>query len=173
MVISVMQEVPKTNEKSNKKRRIEHGNSYGPDVPRSTGQHRPQNRLLAGGICGPVLCFERRRCCQTVILVERVDAAKRELDSASRGRKTTPPAEVSTAYQDFNENGVLCDMLALYLDFQVRQRFHKLLVEHANTAPAFVVFAPRLIIVPCSLAKGTENTFKVMLVFKSNVLFNN
>jgi hypothetical protein len=111
--------------------------------------------------------------CQTVILVKSVDAAKRELDSASSRRKTTPPAEVSAAYQDFNQNGLLRDMLALYLDFQVRERFHELLVEHPNTVPSFVVFTPRLIIVPCSLAEGAENTFKVMLVFKSNVLFNN
>jgi hypothetical protein len=42
--------------------------------------------------------------------------AKRELDSSPGRRKTTPPAEVRTANHDFNENCVLCNMLALYLD---------------------------------------------------------
>jgi hypothetical protein len=36
---------------------------------------------------------------QTVVRVEGVHTAKRELDSLSRRRKTTPTAEVSTAYR--------------------------------------------------------------------------
>jgi hypothetical protein len=65
--------------------------------------------------CGPVVVdfFPG----QTVIEVERVHTAKREFYSSSGGRKTTPPAEVGTAYHGFNENGVVCDMSALYLDF--------------------------------------------------------
>ena len=54
---------------------------------------------------------------QTIIDVERVHTAKRELDSSPGRRKTTPPAEVRTANHDFNENCVLCNMLVVYLDF--------------------------------------------------------
>jgi hypothetical protein len=54
---------------------------------------------------------------QTVIGIERVDTAKRELDSLPCRRKTTPAAEMSPAYHDFNKNGVVCDMSALDLDF--------------------------------------------------------
>jgi hypothetical protein len=35
------------------------------------------------------------------------------------------------------------------------------------------VVTPWLIIIPCSIAKGAENAFKIMLVLKSNVLLNN
>jgi hypothetical protein len=35
------------------------------------------------------------------------------------------------------------------------------------------VFAPRLIIVPCGIAERAQNTFKVMLVLKSDVLLDN
>jgi hypothetical protein len=54
---------------------------------------------------------------QTVVGVERVHAAKREFDVLTRCRKTSPPAKVRTAYHDFNENGLVCDMSALNLDF--------------------------------------------------------
>src|SRR5882724_1211056 len=36
-----------------------------------------------------------------------------------------------------------------------------------------MVFAPRLIIVPCSVSEGAENAFKIMFVLQSNVLLNN
>jgi hypothetical protein len=110
---------------------------------------------------------------QTVIGVKRVHTTKRELDSSPRRRETTPSAEVRTANHDFNQNGVVCDMSALHLDFQVRQRLHQLLVKLADSIPAFVVFSPWLIIVLCRIAEGAENTFKVMLVLKSNVLLDN
>jgi hypothetical protein len=53
---------------------------------------------------------------RAVIGVERVHTAKRELNSTPRRRKATPSAEVRTANYDFNENSVVCDMSALYLD---------------------------------------------------------
>ena len=109
---------------------------------------------------------------QTVIRVEGVHAAERELDSSPRRRKTTPPAEMCTANHDFNQNRGVRDMSALYLDFQVRQRLHELLVKQADSIPPLIVFAPGLIIVPGSLAEGAENTFKIVLVFQSNVLLD-
>jgi len=54
---------------------------------------------------------------KTVVCVERVDTAERELHSPPRRRKTTPPSEVRTANYDFNENCVVCDMSAPNLDF--------------------------------------------------------
>jgi hypothetical protein len=35
-----------------------------------------------------------------------------------------------------------------------------------------MVFVPWLIIVPCTVTEGEENTFEVMLVLESNVLLN-
>jgi hypothetical protein len=35
------------------------------------------------------------------------------------------------------------------------------------------VFVPRLIIVVCSIAEGAENAFQIVVIFESNVLFNN
>ena len=54
---------------------------------------------------------------QTIIGVERVHPAKRNLDSSPCRRKTTPLPEVRAANHDFEENGVVCDMPALYLNF--------------------------------------------------------
>jgi hypothetical protein len=79
---------------------------------------------------------------------------------------------VRAANHDFDEDGVVCDMAALYVDLQVRQRRHQLLVKQADPVPALIVFAPRLVIVSGSMAEGAEDTFKVMLVLKTNVLLN-
>jgi hypothetical protein len=65
------------------------------------------------------------------------------------------------------KNRVVCDMPALYLDFQVGQRLHQLFVKQADSVPALIVFAPRLIIVLRGIAEGAENAFKIMLVLKS------
>ena len=53
---------------------------------------------------------------QTVFVVECVDAAEWELNSSPRRRKTAPGAEVRTSNHDLDENGIVCDMLALHLD---------------------------------------------------------
>jgi|HubBroStandDraft_2_1064218.scaffolds.fasta_scaffold120701_1 hypothetical protein len=52
---------------------------------------------------------------QIVIGVEGVHTAKRELDPSPHRLKATPRAEVCAANQDFNENGVFCDMLTLWV----------------------------------------------------------
>jgi hypothetical protein len=109
---------------------------------------------------------------QTVISVEGIHTAKWELDSAPGRRKATPPAEVRAANGDFNHN-VVCDLSSLYLDLQIGKGLHELLVEQADSLAACIVFAPRLVIVPRVVTEGSENTFKVMLVLKSNVLLNN
>jgi hypothetical protein len=57
---------------------------------------------------------------QIVISVEGVYTAKRELDPSPRRLKATPRAEVCAANQDFNENGVFCDMLALWVSRSLR-----------------------------------------------------
>jgi hypothetical protein len=80
---------------------------------------------------------------------------------------------VRTANHDLNKNGVVRDMSALHLDCKVRQRLHELLVKLADSTPALIVFSPWLIVVLCRVAEGAENTFKVMLVLKSNVLLDN
>ena len=61
---------------------------------------------------------------QTVIRVEGIHPAKWELDSAPRRRKATPTAEVRTANDHFNHDGVICDLSSLYLDLQVGKGLH-------------------------------------------------
>lgn len=78
-----------------------------------------------------------------------------------------------TANHDFQENGVVRDMPALYLNFQIRQRRHELLVKLADSVPSVMVFAPSFIVVPRRIAEGAENAFQVMLVLQSNVLLDN
>ncbi len=63
-------------------------------------------------------------------------------------------------------------MPALYVNLQVRQRLHDLLVKQTNPVAAFVVFAPSFIVILCRIAEGAENTFKVVRVFQANVLLN-
>ncbi len=109
---------------------------------------------------------------QTVFGVERIDAAEWELDSSARRRKTPPAAEMRTANHDLHENGVICNMPSLYINFQIRERLHELLVKQADSVPALMVFAPSFIIVACRIAEGAENTLQVMLVLKSNVPLN-
>ena len=76
------------------------------------------------------------------------------------------------ANHDFQENGIVGDMPALYFDFQIRQRRHQLLVKLADSVRALMVFAPRFIVVACALAEGAENAFQVMLVLQSKVLLD-
>src|SRR6266550_8938443 len=109
---------------------------------------------------------------QTVFGVERIDAAERELDSSARRQKTSPAAEMRTANHDLHENGVICNMPSLYINFQIRERLHELLVKQADSVPALMVFAPSFIIVARRIAEGAENAFQVMLVLKSNVAFD-
>jgi hypothetical protein len=109
---------------------------------------------------------------ETVLGIERVHTAKWELDSSPRRRKTPPPAEVRTANHNFNHDCVVCDVSALYFDFEVRQRLHELLIKPADPAPALEVFAPRRVVVACSIAEGAKNAFEVMLILKSNVLLD-
>ena len=110
---------------------------------------------------------------QTIVGVKRVHAAKRELDSPPRRRKSAPAAEVCAANHDFNKNGVLSHMPALDRYLQVRQRPHELLVKPADSVPARIVFAPRLVIVARTFTERAENALKIVLVLKANVLLNN
>ena len=109
---------------------------------------------------------------QAIIGVEGVNTAKRELDAPPSRRKTTPSAEVRAANDDLNQDGVVRDMAALHLDFQVRQRLHELLIKLTDASSTLVVFTPRLILVECGITESAENTFEVVLVLTSDVLLN-
>ena len=110
---------------------------------------------------------------QAILGIERIDAAKRKLDSPPGRRKTAPFSQLRTANHDFKHNSIVGDMPALYFDFQVRQRPHQLPVKQPHAVATLIMFTPRLIVVPRSIAEGAENAFQVMLVFQSNVLLNN
>jgi len=61
------------------------------------------------------------------------------------------------------------------LDFnlQVRQRLHQLLVKRPDAVAAYVVFFPRLIVVPSIIAERIEHTFKIVRVFQPDVSLDN
>jgi len=54
---------------------------------------------------------------KTIISVESVHTAERELDPPPSRQKTTPPTEMGSPDQDFHENGILRNVAALHLDF--------------------------------------------------------
>src|SRR6266545_67154 len=58
-------------------RRTNNENTDGADIPRSTGQHWPQDRLLAGGIRGALLYVQGRWCRADAGLTERRTAPNR------------------------------------------------------------------------------------------------
>lgn len=108
---------------------------------------------------------------QSIIGIEAVDPAQRELNSPASCGKTAPSAEVSAANSDFDENGVVRDMPSLHFDSQVRQRIHQLPVKKADFTPPGIVFGPGLIVVLRSVAESAKNAFEVMLILQSNMLF--
>src|SRR5207249_3048830 len=107
-----------------------------------------------------------------VVCVEGVYTTERDLDSPPSCWKTAPTAELRPANYDFNQNGVISDMPALDLDFQVGQRLHELLIESLDPVAARVVFAPGLIVVARGIAECSQNTFKIVRVLKANVFLD-
>src|SRR5262249_25723097 len=110
---------------------------------------------------------------QSILGVEGVDAAQRNLNAAACRRKAAPGAEMSSANQNLDQDGNFGNVLTLHLDFEVGQRGHELLVEPANPIPSLVGLAPRFFIVARSFAEGPKHTFQIMLVLESDVLLNN
>jgi hypothetical protein len=109
---------------------------------------------------------------QTIIGIKRIHTAKRELNSPPRRRQATPGTQMRAANDDLNQNGVLRLVPVLHRDLQVGKSLHKLLIKQAHSAPARIVFIPRLIVVPRRIAKGAEHPFEVMLVLEANMLLN-
>jgi hypothetical protein len=106
---------------------------------------------------------------ETVVRVKSVDATERKLDLPPGGRKAAPRAEMRASNKDFDQNGVGCDMLALDLDFEVRQGVHELLVKLADAITTAEVLSPWFVIVAPGVAERAQNTFQVMLVLEANV----
>src|SRR5262249_650060 len=105
---------------------------------------------------------------QSILGVEGVDAAQRNLNAAACRRKAAAGAEMSSANQNLDQDGNFGNVLTLHLDFEVGQRGHELLVEPANPIPSLVVLAPRFVIVARSFAEGPKHTFQIMLVLESD-----
>jgi hypothetical protein len=109
---------------------------------------------------------------EAIVGVKCVHPTKRELDPSARRWETTPIAEMGTADDDFKQNAVVGNVLALNFDFQVRQRLHQLLIEFTNPVAAPVVFPPGFIIVLRGIAEGAENSCQVMRVLQSDMFFD-
>jgi hypothetical protein len=109
---------------------------------------------------------------QTISGVERIYGTKWDFDAPAGRGKAAPLAKVRASNDHFEEDSVVCDVAALYVDFYVWQRFHELLVKPANPACAVIVFAPGLIIVSPEVAEGAEDALKIVLVLEADVLLN-
>jgi len=109
---------------------------------------------------------------QTVIGVECVYTAERELDSPPRRRKTTPPAEMRATNRDFNEDCVFCDNVGAAPRFLSQAMASLAARKTAGHCSGLMAFLPRLIIVLCNISEGAENAFKIVLVLKSNMVLN-
>src|ERR1043165_4846111 len=84
---------------------------------------------------------------QSVIRIERVNAAERNFDGPSRCRKSEPCTQMSAADDYFHNDAIISNVFVLYIDYQVRQCLHQLLVQRANTVPSVEVLPPCLVIV--------------------------
>jgi hypothetical protein len=95
-----------------------------------------------------------------------------ELDPSSGGGKATPGAEVRPANYNLHQDRFVGHVAPLNVDHEIGQRLHQLSVKSSDALRALVVFVPRLIVVPCGSAKGTENAFEIMRVLAPYVLFD-
>jgi hypothetical protein len=111
-------------------------------------------------------------CCEAVVGVECVETAEREFDAAARRRKTAPAAEVRPSNDNFDNDGLVADVAALHVDFEVGQRLHEQLVELAHAASSVVMLAPRFVVVMGLLAERAEHAFEIMRILEPNMLFD-
>jgi hypothetical protein len=109
---------------------------------------------------------------QAVVRVESVDAAQGELDAATGRRETAPSASMRAANHYFYQDGVVGDVTALDVDFEVWKGVHELLVELADSVAAFVVLVPGLVVVIGRVAEGLEDAFEVVFVLQADVLLD-
>lgn len=109
---------------------------------------------------------------QAVVTIERVHAAKGELNSSSGGRKTAPRAEVRSTNNYPDQDGFVCDMPVLNLNRQVGQRPHQFLIEGPDAVPTLEVFVPGLVIIPRCIAKRAENSLEIVFVLQPDVLLH-
>ena len=60
----------------------------------------------------------------------------------------------------------------MYLNFQIRQSPHKLLIKPTYSIDTAIVFVPRLIVILCGFAEGADDAFEIMCVLKPDVFFD-
>jgi hypothetical protein len=109
---------------------------------------------------------------QAVFGVEGIDAAERELHSPSGRRQAAPLAEMRAANDDLDQNGLVRDVLALYIDLQIRQRTHELRVETPDSIGTLIMFVPGFVVIVGGVAEGAKDCVQVVVVFQANVFFD-
>ena len=109
---------------------------------------------------------------QAVVGIEAVHATEREFDTPSGGRKAPPRAQVRSANDHLQKDGIAGNVPALYVNPQVGQSPHELLIKPAHSIGSAIVFVPGLVVVLRGFAKGPEHAFQVMLVLQSDMFFN-
>jgi hypothetical protein len=109
---------------------------------------------------------------ETVVIVEGVDAAERELDAAAGGWKSAPRAEMRAADDDFDQDGVVGDVAALHVDLEIGKRSHQLLVKGTDAGETEMMFLPGLVVVTGGIAKGAEDGCEVVVVLVTDVLLD-
>src|SRR5262245_55534451 len=74
---------------------------------------------------------------------------------------------MGTTDANFECHAIVCYQSVRYIDAEIGKRNEQVLIVAANCVTAVMVFTPRLIVVPCLLAKGGHDSGQVVGVFST------
>jgi hypothetical protein len=106
------------------------------------------------------------------LFVEREYAAERKFNPTTGRRQPPPGSELSAADFDFKCNSLLCREAAHDLDMEIRKGAEKAAVIPANRVSPFMMFAPRLIVIPRSPTERIHDPSQVVSILSTHVLLN-
>ena len=91
------------------------------------------------------------------LVIETEDSTEWKAHWSPGGRQTAPRPELRTADLYFECNALLRSQAALDFDVEIGKRREKVLIVTPHRLPPFMVFTPRLIVVPSLLTKGCHD----------------
>src|SRR5262245_40703106 len=109
---------------------------------------------------------------QAISIVEREDAAERQLDLRSRSGQPAPRAQMLSADDHLEDDGARARMRAFNVNAQSWHRLQQLLIKSAHLIASDIMRVPRLVIAMCARSKGAHDGVEVMGVFMPHVLFD-
>src|SRR2546426_5521222 len=113
--------------------------------------------------------FRSRLAGQPIIRVEREHAAQRECEPAPGRREPAPRAQVTSANDRLQDDGLVAGMAALHVDMQVGDSAQQLPIERTDPVVTGVMRIPRLVVVTRRRAERPHDAVEVVLVFPPDV----